>query len=66
MLLPPFVLLLLLLLVELATKTLALALTVRAVEFLTTVYLQGLLEFAQVYIALLDLVHERGGTRARE
>lgn len=45
------------LLLELLFKSIALAVTVWAAHHLTTAYLEALLEFARVYLSVLELVH---------
>ena len=44
-------------LLELLYKVVALAVTVWAAHYLTTAYLEALLEFAHAYLTVLDLVY---------
>lgn len=48
------------LLLELAYKSLALAVTVWVAHYLTTSYLEALVEFTRVYITVVDILYEEG------
>lgn len=53
------------LLLELAYKSLALAVTIWVADYLSSTYLEALVEFARVYITVVDLLYAEGRLPAR-
>ena len=47
-------------LLELLYKSLALAVTVWATHYLTTTYVQAVIEFTRAYLAVLDFLYSHG------